>query len=257
MLCGLLKPTSGNAMVLGYSALTERESIRQSIGYMSQKFSLYDDLTPRENLEFFGSLYGLKGRTLSTRVQRNIDEAEIGDNAKRLTRELPAGIKQRLALGSATLHDPQILFLDEPTSGVDPLTRQNFWRMIYRFAAQKKTVFVTTHYMDEAEHCGRIALIIAGKIIALDSPAALKKALPFDVYAVEAEDFVSAYTHLSALDFVHDASLFGRSIHLHIDTTTKNKSRLLKEVARIKGKISPIEASLEDVFVLNARNIQP
>jgi ABC-2 type transport system ATP-binding protein len=253
MLCGLLQPTSGEAKVLGYSALTEREAIRQSIGYMSQKFSLYDDLTPRENLEFFGSLYGLRGHALSAKVRRSIDEADIGDNAKRLTRELPAGIKQRLALGSATMHDPQILFLDEPTSGVDPLTRQNFWRMIYSFAAQKKTVFVTTHYMDEAEHCGRIALIIAGKIIALDSPAALKKALPFDVYAIEADDFVGAYSHLSSLDFVQDAALFGRSIHLHIDTSAKNRARLMKEVKKISGTISLIDASLEDVFVLNAR----
>jgi ABC-2 type transport system ATP-binding protein len=253
MLCGILTPTSGTAEVLGYSAFTEKEKIRRSIGYMSQKFSLYDDLTPNENLSFFGTLYGLKGRSLSRRISEIIETSRLGNSAKVLTRELPAGLKQRLALGAATLHDPEILFLDEPTSGVDPATRQNFWSMIYEFARKGKTVFVTTHYMDEAEHCARIALIIAGKIIALDTPSSLKNEFKYDVYAVDADDFIGAYTRISKLPFVHEAALFGRSIHVHIDPTVQSRRDLEKKIRAFKGRSRKIGATLEDIFVTHAK----
>jgi len=253
MLCGILTPSGGEAEVLGYSAFTEKEKIRRSIGYMSQKFSLYDDLTPSENLSFFGTLYGLKGRSLSRRISEVIESSLPGDSARMLTRDLPAGMKQRLALGAATLHDPEILFLDEPTSGVDPATRQNFWTTIYEFARKGKTVFVTTHYMDEAEHCARIALIIAGKIIALDSPSSLKKNFAYDVYAVDADDFIGAYTVISKLPFVHEAALFGRSIHVHIDPTGQARHDLEKKIRAFRGRSRKIGATLEDIFVMHAK----
>ena len=253
MLCGILTPTDGEATVLGYSAFTEREKIRQSIGYMSQKFSLYDDLTAKENLSFFGTLYGISGKTLSSRIRTAIEKSSLKDYATRLTRDLPAGLKQRLALRAATLHDPEILFLDEPTSGVDPATRQSFWATIYEFAAEGKTVFVTTHYMDEAEHCGRIALIIGGKIIALDSPHALKKTFPYKVFAIDAENFLDAYSAISKLPIVHDAALFGQSIHVHIIGDKKNIEHLSKAARKFKARIRGIEPTLEDVFVSHAR----
>ena len=254
MLCGILSPTSGEATVLGYSPFTEREKIRQSIGYMSQKFSLYDDLTARENLEFFGTLYGISGRRLSSKINSAIEESSLGDYSSRLTRDLPAGLKQRLALRAATLHDPEILFLDEPTSGVDPSTRQGFWGTIYEFAAAGKTVFVTTHYMDEAEHCGRIALIISGTLIALDSPRALKKSFPYRVLAVEAHDFLEAYSVISKLPGVRDAALFGRSIHVHIGDEKKSIDRLIKTARGFGAKIRRIDPTLEDVFVSHTQS---
>jgi ABC-2 type transport system ATP-binding protein len=253
MLCGILTPTDGEATVLGYSPFTEREKIRQSIGYMSQKFSLYDDLTAKENLSFFGTLYGISGKTLSSRIRTAIEKSSLKDYASRLTRDLPAGLKQRLALRAATLHDPEILFLDEPTSGVDPATRQSFWATIYEFAAEGKTVFVTTHYMDEAEHCGRIALIIGGTIIALDSPRALKKSFPYKVFAIDAENFLDAYSGISKLPIVHDAALFGQSIHVHIIGDEKNIEHLSKAARKFKARIRRIEPTLEDVFVSHAR----
>lgn len=254
MLCGILSPTSGEATVLGYSPFTEREKIRQSIGYMSQKFSLYDDLTASENLEFFGTLYGITGKRLTSKIHAAIEESSLGDYASRLTRDLPAGLKQRLALRAATLHDPEILFLDEPTSGVDPATRQSFWATIYEFASAGKTVFVTTHYMDEAEHCGRIALIISGTLIALDSPHALKKSFPYRVLAVDAPDFLDAYSVISKLPGIRDAALFGRSIHVHIGDEKKALDRLNVTAHRFGAKIRRINPTLEDVFVSHARS---
>jgi len=160
MLCGILTPTDGSGTVAGYDIISEQNRIKHSIGYMSQKFSLYNELTVMENLEFFGSIYGLNGGHLNERMDFVLDMAEIGTRKNERVGLLPGGIKQRLALGSAIIHDPSILFLDEPTSGVDPIMRRNFWELIYEFSRRGKTIFVTTHYMDEAEHCGRMALII-------------------------------------------------------------------------------------------------
>ncbi|HOW81869.1 MAG TPA: ABC transporter ATP-binding protein, partial [Spirochaetota bacterium] len=171
MLCGLLLPTSGEGHVGGLDIMNEQEEIKKRIGYMSQKFSLYDDLTVSENLEFFGSIYGLEDKRLGERMDHVINMVDLEDRRDDQVKLLPGGIKQRLALGAAVIHDPEILFLDEPTSGVDPLMRRLFWEQIYAFASQGKTIFITTHYMDEAEHCGRIALIIAGTMMALDTPA--------------------------------------------------------------------------------------
>ncbi len=175
MLCGLLKPTSGDATVAGFSINSETAKIKKNIGYMSQKFSLYDDLTVKENIEFYGGIYGLSREKISGKTDQLISELNLDKMKNTLTRSLPLGWKQRLALSTSLLHDPSIIFLDEPTGGVDPISRRNFWRIIYEIAENGKTVFVTTHYMDEAEYCNRISIMHKGKIIELGSPTGLKQ----------------------------------------------------------------------------------
>lgn len=171
MLCGIITPTSGTGMVAGYDITTQTEEIKQSIGYMSQKFSLYEDLTPFENLRFYLGVYNVPEAQWPERINWVLDMTRLQDVRHRLTRELPPGWRQRLALGCALLHRPKILFLDEPTSGVDPVTRQHFWSFIRRLAAVGVTVFVTTHYMDEALFCERLVMINAGSIVASGSPS--------------------------------------------------------------------------------------
>jgi len=176
MLCGLLLPTAGEGRVGGFDIMTESERIKQNIGYMSQKFSLYNDLTVYENIRFYGGIYNLSNHQLTENTEALITRMHLQDWRNRLTGELPLGWKQRLALGCAVLHDPKIVFLDEPTSGVDPISRREFWDFIYYLADNGKTVFVTTHYMDEVEYCNRLSIMYQGKIIALDTPTGLKKA---------------------------------------------------------------------------------
>jgi ABC-2 type transport system ATP-binding protein len=175
MLCGILAPTSGQATVAGFNIYDQTENIKKNIGYMSQKFSLYDDLTISENIEFFGGIYGLSGKILEERKEALLQRVGLSDYSTRLTKDLPLGFKQRLALGSSLLHDPPIIFLDEPTSGVDPKARRSFWDLIYETSDSGKTVFVTTHFMDEAEYCHRVSILRDGQLIALDNPNALKK----------------------------------------------------------------------------------
>lgn len=175
MLCGLLLPTSGSGTVAGFDIKKESERIKRHIGYMSQKFSLYEDLTIAENIEFYGGVYGLNRENLLAKRAALLQELGLIEQADALTGSLPLGYKQRLALGCALLHDPEIVFLDEPTGGVDPEARRNFWSLIYSMAQQGKTVFVTTHYMDEAEYCNRVSIMYQGEIIALDAPEALKR----------------------------------------------------------------------------------
>lgn len=175
MLCGLLLPTAGSGRVAGFDIFRESEKIKSRIGYMSQRFSLYNDLTISENIEFYGGVYGLRRPVLLAQCERLLNELGLRAQAETLTASLPLGFKQRLALGCALLHDPEIVFLDEPTGGVDPEARRNFWNLIYALAQQEKTVFVTTHYMDEAEYCHRVSIMYQGGIIAMDSPQALKK----------------------------------------------------------------------------------
>jgi ABC-2 type transport system ATP-binding protein len=175
MLCGLLLPSSGNGRVAGFDIYKQSEKIKQCIGYMSQKFSLYDDLTPAENVEFYGGVYGLQRQALLKKRAELLEELGLVEQAAMLTRSLPLGYKQRLALSCALLHDPKIVFLDEPTGGVDPEARRNFWDLIYHMAQQGKTIFVTTHYMDEAEYCSRVSIMYQGEIIALGSPQELKQ----------------------------------------------------------------------------------
>lgn len=180
MLSGLLSPTSGNASVAGFDVYKQPEKIKQNIGYMSQRFSLYEDLTVLENIRFYGSIYGLNSKELKSKSEYLLDLLEIRDMKNKLLKSLPLGWKQKLAFSIAIIHDPKIVFLDEPTGGVDPVTRRQFWNMIYRAADEGVTVFVTTHYMDEAEYCGRISMMVDGKIAALDSPENLKKQFQAD-----------------------------------------------------------------------------
>ena len=175
MLCGLSKPSSGDATVAGYDVYKDTEKIKASIGYMSQKFSLYEDLTIRENIHFFGGIYGLSNKELKHQSESLIDRLGLSQNANKLVGDLPLGWKQKLAFSVAIIHQPSIVFLDEPTGGVDPITRRQFWDMIYQAAENDITIFVTTHYMDEAEYCNRISMMVDGKIAALDSPHNLKQ----------------------------------------------------------------------------------
>lgn len=256
MLCGILLPSEGSGRVSGYDIIEENERIKNTIGYMSQRFSLYDDLTVVENLEFFGSIYGLEGKELQRSISRALELAEIGKRRDSPVRSLPGGIKQRLALGAAILHDPPLLFLDEPTSGVDPVMRRNFWDAIYRFSEQGKTVFVTTHYLDEAEHCDRIALIIAGEIIALDSPERLRESLPYEVYSLRVDDFIGVFEYIASLDFIEEAAIFGSDIHVLCEKGFKLR-RGLRNALRQRGiskyRIEKIRPTLEDVFVTSSR----
>lgn len=174
MLCGLLKPSAGNATVAGFDVYKQSEQIKQNIGYMSQKFSLYDDLTISENVEFYGGIYGLSKDVINSRRKKLLEQVGLSEIADAMTKDIPVGFKQRLALGTALLHDPPIIFLDEPTSGVDPEARRSFWDLIYQTAKDGKTVFVTTHFMDEAEYCHRLSIMRDGKLIALDTPGNLK-----------------------------------------------------------------------------------
>lgn len=175
MLTGLLTPTSGKASVNGFDVYTQADQIKQSIGYMSQKFSLYDDLTVHENIEFYGGIYGISPRLLSKKIKEVIKKVGLQGVERSLVKSLPLGWKQRLAFSIATLHNPKIVFLDEPTGGVDPITRRQFWESIYEAAHRGITVFVTTHYMDEAEYCDRVSIMVDGRIDALDTPGGLKR----------------------------------------------------------------------------------
>ena len=175
MLCGLLKPTAGIASVAGFDVFKQSENIKKNIGYMSQKFSLYDDLTIKENIEFFGGIYGLPKELIRKRKDALLQQVGLTNVADSMTRDLPVGFKQRLALGCALLHDPPILFLDEPTSGVDPEARRSFWDLIYITAEAGKTIFVSTHFMDEAEYCSRLSIMREGKLIAVGSPGEMRE----------------------------------------------------------------------------------
>ena len=175
MLCGLLLPSSGKATVAGFDVYKEFEKIKMNIGYMSQRFSLYEDLTVKENIEFYGGVYGLSRKQIKDKTHELLDYLNLWEHADKLTSSLPLGWKQRMALSTAILHDPQIIFLDEPTSGVDPVSRRNFWMLIYELAGRGKTVFVTTHYMDEAEYCSRLSIMRDGKIVELGKPQSLKE----------------------------------------------------------------------------------
>jgi ABC-2 type transport system ATP-binding protein len=252
MLTGLLRPTSGKGLVLGFDMSRQNQAIRAAIGYMSQKFSLYDDLKVGENVAFFGGLYGLAGSRLKAAAEWVLNLAALKGQEELLTRTLPAGIKQRLALGCAALHRPRILFLDEPTAGVDPTSRRNFWDFIYHLADQGVTVFVTTHYMDEAEYCRRLAIIMAGRLAALGSPAELKAAHgPQGLVAVEADDPLAALAVLKARPEVREATLFGLTLHAALIGPDPGEAAraALGQAGLAVRSVKPIQPGLEDVFI--------
>jgi len=253
MLCGILAPTSGTGHVGGFDINREQELIKQNIGYMSQKFSLYEDLTVEENIDFYSGIYKVPKKYRKEREEWIIKMAGIESFRSHLTGTLSGGWKQRLALGCAIVHEPKIIFLDEPTSGVDPIARNNFWKLIKNMAREGVTAFVTTHYMDEAENCDRLALIYKGAIIAAGAPSDLKiQCMKEDVLKIsvpEPEDWVE---RLKSLDFVKEVALFGVALHAIVKDYRAATSVLSEQFlkAGIKDfKIEKIQASLEDVFV--------
>jgi len=253
MLCGLLHPTSGFASVAGIDVSREPERVRQNIGYMSQKFSLYNDLTVEENIRFFGGMYQVPESEMRERIEWVLTIAGLAGRAHSLTATLAAGWKQRLALGCAVLHKPPVLFLDEPTSGVDPLSRRKFWNLIHEMAASGVTVFVTTHYMDEAEYCNRLVLIYRGKIAAAGSPAELKRtAMKGELLLVECAPLGAALDALEGAPLVIDVAMFGSALHVVVEKAEAAMPALRERLAARSiavTRMQPIRASLEDVFV--------
>jgi ABC-2 type transport system ATP-binding protein len=253
MLCGLLTPTSGRGSVNGFDVATQPEDIRRSIGYMSQKFSLYDDLTVEENIDFFSGMYGVPRALRPERKRYVLEMANIAERRTALTRTLAGGWKQRLALGCAILHDPPVLFLDEPTSGVDPIARAGFWRLIHDLAETGHTIFVSTHYMDEAEYCHRLALMYRGKIIALGPPAELKRGLTtHKLLNLETTEPLETMRALERVEGVLDVAVFGSGLHVTVDEIDATSARI-REALGAKGidirSLGQIDPSMEDVFV--------
>lgn len=253
ILCGLLAPTSGSATVDGYDVSTQPEDIKKNIGYMSQKFSLYDDLTVEENIEFFGGVYGVPDDKLPARRDYVLKMAKLEDKRKMMTRLLSGGWKQRLALGCAILHEPSILFLDEPTSGVDPIARRGFWHLIYELSEAGHTVFVTTHYMDEAEYCHRAALMYGGKVIALGSPAELKVSLGVGhLLNLESSNLLDSMTVLEGKPGILDVAVFGGGLHLKVEDAGLAIPQIHRDLERAGISVLTLDSilpSMEDVFV--------
>jgi ABC-2 type transport system ATP-binding protein len=253
MLCGLLRPTGGTARIDGIDVATRPEDVKARIGYMSQRFSLYELLTVDQNIRFFGGIYGLRGAQYDERRQFVIDMAGLRGREHTRTRDLPGGWRQRLALGCAILHQPRIVFLDEPTGGVDPLSRRQFWELIGALSRTGTTVLVTTHYLDEAEHCHRLAIIHAGKLAALGSAAALKQRFSArPIVEVHASDPVAAMDALEKLPLVEKTSLFGTAVHAVLRSASTD-ARSLEAALTVAGhrvhSVSPVSPSLEDVFL--------
>lgn len=253
MLCGIIEPTSGDALVGGYSVMKEPDKVKLNIGYMSQKFSLYNDLTVEENINFFGGVYGLYKNKLEDRKKWVLKVAYLEGKEKILTKDLPGGIKQRLALAIAVIHEPKIVFLDEPTGGVDPISRRNFWELINELSHQGITVFVTTHYLDEAEFCNTITLINAGKIIASGTSKELKtKYLTNTMLEVECDRVVDALDIFSKQSWVEETSIFGNYIHISVEKEDIARDLAVKALGENNIKIirmDKIVPTLEDVFI--------
>ena len=256
MLSGLLTPTSGDACVADHDVVTETEEVKQRIGYMSQLFSLYGDLTVEENIAFFAGLYGVAGERLDARRTWVLRMAGLEDQRRQLTAELSLGWKQRLALGCAVLHEPPILFLDEPTSGVDPVSRRNFWELIYSLADAGTTVLVSTHYMEEAEYCHRLALMNRGKLIALDTPQNVKGLMREPLLEVTTPQGPAVAEALQGQPGILEAAMFGRAVHCAVEDA-RAAAATLPALLAAKGltveRIEPIPPSLEDVFVTLVR----
>jgi len=253
MLCGLLTPSSGRASVAGHDVARDPEAVRQNIGYMSQKFSLYNDLKVIENLRLFAGLYSVPATELQDRIGWALTMANLKGRENLLTSTLPGGWKQHLALGCAVLHRPPIIFLDEPTSGVDPISRRQFWDLIHQMAQQGVTVFVTTHYMEEAEYCNRLALIFRGQMVALGTPAELKRgSMKGELLLVECRPLGPAVEALQSAPGVIDAAVFGDALHLVVGSASIAAPTIrtyLTDRQISVHRIEPIRPTLEDVFV--------
>jgi len=251
--CGLLPPTSGMAKVLGIDVTDDPEEIKRRIGYMSQRFSLYEELTVLQNLRFFGGVYGLRGKAYKEREKWAIEMTNLQGKEHLQTGDLPGGWKQRLALACAVMHRPKIVFLDEPTSGVDPISRRRFWRLIDEMAGEGITVFVTTHYLDEAEHCDRLALMHAGKLMALGKVDELKDVFSDRaVLEVKCPDIIEGLDMMNDQDWVLETSVFGTRMHVVVRSAEEGKRltlQLLEESGNAPAEAREIVPSLEDVFI--------
>ncbi len=253
MLCGLLEPTAGAALVGGFDVATQVDRVKRSIGYMSQRFSLYEDLTVEENIRFFGGVYGLTNGRIKERMGWVLEMAGLKGRERSITGTLSGGWKQRLALGCAALHEPKIIFLDEPTSGVDPISRRKFWDLINRLSEEGVTVLVTTHYLDEAEYCNDIILINAGTLIAGGSPKELKtQHITYPILEVETSDVVTSMELLRHQPWVIEITLFGMYLHVGVRDETAGRSALT-DLLQTRGigvlRLERIVPSLEDVFL--------
>jgi len=249
ILCGLIPPTRGTARVAGHDVATETESVRLSVGYMSQKFSLYPDLSAIENLDFFGGAYQLPRAARLARARQLLREVDLDPDEPTLAGAMPGGVRQRLALAAALLHEPRVVFLDEPTAGVDPIARRNFWRLIRRIAADGITIFVTTHYMDEAEYCRRVGLMVDGMLAALDTPSNLKKTfVPGAIFDVRGEHLPRG--PLAELPGVTHVEPFGAGLHVS-GSADLRAEQLQAALARadVSAVVEPIAPTLEDVFL--------
>jgi ABC-2 type transport system ATP-binding protein len=252
MLNGLLLPTSGRGRVGGFDIVQQSEQIKHHIGYMSQRFSLYEDLTAEENLTFFGGIYGLSATTLKERAEEVLSLVGLLERRREPTRNLALGLRQRLALASAILHEPPILFLDEPTSGVDPISRRNFWDLIYDMAERGITILVTTHYMEEAEFCDRLVLIYQGRLIAQGTPRNLKGTVPEQIIAIYPDRLGEALDLLRQLPEVAEAAVFGDGIHVATAHAVEAKAAAQQALAAhgiVVSRIQSVEPSLEDAFI--------
>ena len=253
MLCGLLRPTSGTATVGGVDVSKDPEAVKLRIGYMSHRFSLYEALTVDQNIRFFGGVYGLEGARYAERRAFALEMAGLNGRENALTRDLAGGWRQRLALGCAILHEPPIVFLDEPTGGVDPISRRQFWRLIDHLSQQGTTVLVTTHYLDEAEHCHRIAMMNAGKLAALGTTTEIKQVFKGrSIVEVQAGNAVQAMRALDAMAGVEKTSLFGTAVHAVVRDPALTPTALVERL-RTSGvattRAEQVEPSLEDVFL--------
>lgn len=260
MLLGLLAPTSGTATVIGFDVVKETEVMRQRIGYMTQKFSLYNDLTVAENLDFYGGVYGVAGPKLQERKQYILKMAGLTGRERERTRNLSGGWKQRLALGAAIIHEPEALFLDEPTAGVDPISRRAFWELIYELAEGGTTILVTTHYMDEAEHCQELVFIQRGNLVAQGSPEVVKVTqMHGDVLEVDTDNAGQAISLLRNLNLFEEVALYGSLIHV-VTANAQEHIPLIKQTLTGHGlnvtSVERIAPSLEDVFISSAREAE-
>lgn len=254
ILCGLMAPTSGRASVAGHDVAGDPEGVRMVVGYMSQKFSLYQDLTALENMDFFGGAYRIARSARLSRARELLEEVGLPPSSPTPVRALPGGIRQRLALATALLHRPRVVFLDEPTAGVDPEARRNFWRVIRRLSSVGTTVFVTTHYMDEAEYCGRVGLMVDGRLVALDTPARLKAThVKGDMVAVRGRGLRAEA--LASLPGVLDVVPFGAGFHVRGESLEKARMEAaLAAAGATDVSVEKTEPTLEDVFLAVAGN---
>jgi ABC-2 type transport system ATP-binding protein len=256
MLTGLVLPTSGEASVAGFDLRTNRAQVKRSIGYMSQLFSLYGDLTVDENIRFFARISGVPQEDRARRRDWVLEMAGLTGHVDRLTAELPLGWKQRLALGCAVLHEPPILFLDEPTSGVDPRSRRSFWDLVNTLSERGTTIFVSTHYMEEAEYCHRLALMNRGILVALDAPAALRRSMREPILEIQADPPARAVESLLGAEGVLDAAMFGRTVHAVVADAEAARRTIPERLSASSIRVGPIKEiapSLEDVFVARIR----